>query len=432
MKSFFYSSLFLGGFFYSKMAQADIFSDVVNGVSDVVSGAVEQKQTSSVHIYNMSSYQLLTVNVRHMYSDEYQDSMRFVGPISNGYYMDHRQVEKGQSNVVHYYTGVTTTGLDWWKVEWAWQYNGTGQVCKTNPNNFREVFDTFDNTVVELNTLVGNAASKFDIPGTISTNVQNEFLSMAGVDTNSATASLIRYNMPAQSWVPSQAGMAILAMDVATKTWVNNTKTSGFKQHMLEAQDARDGGVKIEIYDNGVRFVSPSGVSETVYTCQTVQAPKVTLKNSNSNSNYELLGTNNVQFYTKNSNMCLSYMADYSIQTTKQCSHSSTFWSIQGWAPKGSPEKIFMKIINNPSLGVCMAFPDQSTGTALSMYNCDFQFALQNWVYEDNDEEYSQLINQSTGKCAAVYGGSTGEWARLVQEPCSNSEAQLFRVEMTQ
>lgn len=162
---------------------------------------------ANIHIVNDTGEQVRAVSVVHKYSDNY----------SNDHVWD--TLEKGATSdamQVDYNTGAFTTGRDWWLV--AWVSNDGSTLYYTNPHNLRDFVDI-------LESMATSAAS---IVGTV---VTSESGGWGGA-----------------------VGHAIVA------PFVNNAKTSGFKQHILRSEDSV---TQIHISKNEVRWVSPSGTSAT-------------------------------------------------------------------------------------------------------------------------------------------------------------------------
>ena len=164
-------------------------------------------RTGSVVVVNDTGKPVRAVSVVHKYSDNYSDD--HVWPdLEPGAESDPMQVR--------YNTGPFTTGRDWWLV--AWMSEDGHVLFHTDPQNFRDVMDAFETAAPAIATLVGVAAT-----------------SESG------------------GW-GGAAGAAIVA------PFVNSSKTSGFKQHILREEDPL---TRIHIGDRSVVWKSPSGRSET-------------------------------------------------------------------------------------------------------------------------------------------------------------------------
>lgn len=406
---------------YSQSSHANPFGDIVGGLVG------EEQQSTYVSVWNNTSNTTISsVSVQHKYSNEFYEKMQFVGLFSSNYYVDHRQLESGYSNKVRYWTGPTTTGVDWWMVQWS---TTDGRICKTNPQNFREVFDYADQTLAQVNSEVSDLVSRLDIPGIATTYAQDTLLNAVGVDPNSPAGMLSKKLMPSKSWVPNPASNALLALSMSTKTWSNTTSTAGFKQHMLTAQDAGSNGIKIQIYDNEVRFVSPSGTSSTNISCQSLPESKITLKHSGvQKATYT---GNEVAMYISSPNgLCVSFMANGSVALLPCDGQDYQVWYLHPYLTKSTdPNNPDFAVLTNKSSGQqsCLTIPDYSTsdGTWLGMRKCEgenfgtFNPHNQHWDFIDQQANgtVTRIQNQYSAKCMTMTTDASNDV--IFQKSCS-------------
>lgn len=162
---------------------------------------------ANVHVVNDTGERIRAVSIVHKYSDNYANDHVWEA-LERGATSDATQVD--------YNTGAFTTGRDWWLVAWV-SDDGT-TLYYTNPHNLRDFVDLLESVATSAATLVGSL-------------VTSESGGWGGA-----------------------VGHAIVA------PFVNNSKTSGFKQHILRAEDAV---TKIHVTKSEVSWVSPSGTSKT-------------------------------------------------------------------------------------------------------------------------------------------------------------------------
>lgn len=173
------------------------------------------KKTATVKIKNKASYNIISASVVHKYSDNYKNSFNFNESINGN------SLSQGKMTV-EYNVGLLTTGKDWWLVSWVAD-NGKSYI--TNPNNFRILFDFFDNNAEKISQLVRAVVSV-----------------SAGPGAGDAAANLT---------------------NAISSAAFNTESTVGFKQHILREADATEDNLII-IKDDKVLFSSRSGISETV------------------------------------------------------------------------------------------------------------------------------------------------------------------------
>jgi len=190
------------------------------------------KNTAKVKVTNHATAFILSVTIGHKYSDVYKNTHTFEN-IADG-------SSTADSFTVEFNTGLTTTGRDWWIVNWIQRREENGEVileaCHTDPTNFRGVIDF------------------------------SEYWSKVGLDyakIAALKAGVVAAPVSGASSVA--AGIAAAATLHLTGMSMNSESTDGYKQHILRESDVRD-GVEILIANNGrVLFKSASGESETTY-----------------------------------------------------------------------------------------------------------------------------------------------------------------------
>ena len=379
-------------------------------ITSAQAGLFETQRKTYVKVSNQSSSTITAVTVSHKYSDEFKNNMMFIGPVQKGYVLGASNLERGHSNHVDYFTGSGTTGKDWWLVEWS---TNNGYLCKTNPNNFRNVFDSFDGALVDITNASNKMASIFDVKGTVITNAQNQYLEMVGIDPNSVAADLIKTQMPGGSWLPSPVGNAIVALNISQKTWLNNTTTAGYKQHILRSEDEGKGGIKIQIYDNEVRFVSPSGVSTTNVSCKKIPASKHSASSSTGN------GAD--QHKNRLSKRCLSVTTE---GKAAQFSCSSALY--QKWTMKSYTDGSYA-IINKAS-GNCLDVNNGSldNGAEILSFACHYGIN-QRWYKTPLNNGTYALKNVKSGKCLSIYPKQAAiDGSGLTQWTCEYGQNQQW------
>lgn len=163
------------------------------------------KMQCKVAIKNNASFDIKNVYVVHKYSDNYKEKLNFSSVPSGSQSNYH-------NTPVEFNVGFGTTGKDWWYIS----FETSNGLYHSNPNNFRAVFDFFDDAINLTAKIAGKVDKKAAIAGAIATEL------------------------------------------------FNTEKTSGFKQHILRSEDTR---CTINIYNHGkIVISSKSGDSETVYT----------------------------------------------------------------------------------------------------------------------------------------------------------------------
>jgi hypothetical protein len=181
-------------------------------------------QKAYVQVINNTPHSLSGIGLSHKYSDVYNE--KTVWP----------NLQPGQWSSpfeVTYNTGFLTTGRDWW---WVFGHNDADPIGAhsmsqfySDPANFREFFDWLEKSAP---TLIGAALTAAEIL------------------------------QPQLAEVTAVAGVAAEAL---CQAMLNDATTAGYKQHILEDEDA---GKVLQIWINGdgtMNFISPSGRSDTVY-----------------------------------------------------------------------------------------------------------------------------------------------------------------------
>ena len=180
---------------------------------------------ASVVVRNETGKDIVSVQIAHKYSDDYKESLRWFD-LKNG------QTTSGPQTV-RYRTGVGRTGKDWWFV--AWNYVDDDQIHYTDPVNLRGVFDFVERAG---NSIITTATH---IAGIVCT-----------VNSGGLCAP---YALAASATVEG----SVYAL-------LNREGTKGFKQHILEDEDALQTTTIVLKADGTVRFQSNSGNSTTGYT----------------------------------------------------------------------------------------------------------------------------------------------------------------------
>lgn len=173
---------------------------------------------AEVEIVNQTEQKILSVSVVHKYSDNYVNEHTWGIVEPNG--------SSSPPLTVDYHTGALTTGRDWWLVSWLEE---DGNAYMTSPQNFRELFDAIESGLVKAKDLIKNLGE-----------------SLRNKPDDKAQA----------------AGIAMQIINKIVQPLLNNSKTAGFKQHILRAEDA-DKTTQILLFNEKVRFKSNSGESET-------------------------------------------------------------------------------------------------------------------------------------------------------------------------
>ena len=201
------------------------------------SASAKTKRQANAIITNATGKTIVHATIIHKYSDVYKNNRTWAN-LPNGTNTIASPLK------VNYNTGFLTTGKDWWRVQFKL---ANGKMCYTDPNNFREVFDAIDKAALanagvagqKLGTVLGEAAGTY----------------LAGPQ-----------GAVVGEQVGGQAGKA--AANGIANALFNGEATVGFKQHILRTED-ENRTVNITLFSNGkARISSPSGVSNTVYTCE--------------------------------------------------------------------------------------------------------------------------------------------------------------------
>jgi hypothetical protein len=201
------------------------------------SASAKTKRQSNAIVTNATGKTIVYATIIHKYSDVYKNNQTWAN-LPNGSNTTASPLK------VNYNTGFLTTGKDWWRVQFKL---AKGKMCYTDPNNFREVFDAIDKAVLAN---AGVAGEKLG-------NVLGE---AAGTYLAGPPGAVVGEQ------VGGPAGKA--AANGIANALFNGEATIGFKQHILRTED-ENRTVNITLFDNGkARISSPSGVSETVYTCE--------------------------------------------------------------------------------------------------------------------------------------------------------------------
>lgn len=167
---------------------------------------VNQKQ-ANVKIVNDTGARIRAVSIVHKYSDNYTNTKTW-DVLESG--------ARSSAMPVQYNTGAFTTGRDWWWVGWM---SDDGRIFHySNPHNLRSIVDMIEGAATGIASAIGGI-------------------------------------------VTSETGGWGAAVGAAmTAPFVNSSKTIGFKQHILRDEDFE---TLIHISNEGIRWVSPSGTSET-------------------------------------------------------------------------------------------------------------------------------------------------------------------------
>ncbi|PSB50125.1 hypothetical protein [Chamaesiphon polymorphus] len=201
------------------------------------SASASTTRQANAIIVNSTGKTIVHATILHKYSDVFKENRTWAN------------LPNGSSTLtsplkVKYNTGVFTTGKDWWRVQFKF---ANGKMCYTDPNNFREVFDAIDRVIL---TNAGAAGQKLGI--------------LLGEATGTYLAG------PSGAVVGEQIGGTAgkAAANGIASALFNGEATVGFKQHILRTSD-ENRIVNITLLSNGkARISSPSGVSDTVYTCE--------------------------------------------------------------------------------------------------------------------------------------------------------------------
>ncbi len=186
------------------------------------------ERQAKASIDNQTGKTIVHATLLHKYSDDYKNSRTWVNLPSG------RNTSASPLSV-QYRTGVFTTGKDWWRVQWK---VADGKICYTDPNNFRGVFDALDQAAMSVANLFADR---------LGTEVAGQVGAIGGEVTGKAAKD---------------------AANGISKSLFNGEATVGFKQHILRSEDDKK-MVTISLFaNNTARISSPSGISNTVYTCK--------------------------------------------------------------------------------------------------------------------------------------------------------------------
>jgi len=199
-----------------------------------------------VKLTNYATAHIISATIGHKYSSNYKNSITLEN-ISDGN-------TAPQKMHVQYNTGAFTTGKDWWKLDWMQTKEVDGKTvleyCRTNPTNFRSAIDIAESLTKSGLDLAKIAAIKV---------AYTSLKGMAG-----AAAAAGPYGVAAAGTIGATAIATGITAHLVSMS-LNDESTAGFKQHILREDDERD-GIEIQILNNGiVKFISKTGVSETVY-----------------------------------------------------------------------------------------------------------------------------------------------------------------------
>jgi len=162
---------------------------------------------AQVRLCNETGAPIKAVSLVHKYSDNF---------VNHHVWPDLARGATSDGFSVDYNTGALTTGRDWWLVAWV---SADGRTLSySNPHNLRDLIDIFEGMAPAIATAIGAV-------------VTSESGAWGG---------------------PVRAAI--------TAPFVNNAKTSGFKQHILREEDHL---THIHLGTKELRFVSPSGTSTT-------------------------------------------------------------------------------------------------------------------------------------------------------------------------
>jgi hypothetical protein len=196
------------------------------------SASASTERQAKASINNQTGKTIVHVTLLHKYSNDYKNNRTWVN-LPSGHSTSTSPL------TVKYRTGVFTTGKDWWRVQWK---VADGRTCYTDPNNFREVFDALDQVTITTANLFADQLGK-EVAGKVG--------EIGGVVGGEITGKAAK---------DAANGIA--------NSLFNGEKTAGFKQHILRASDDNK-MVTIALFGNNTaRISSPSGISNTVYTCK--------------------------------------------------------------------------------------------------------------------------------------------------------------------
>jgi hypothetical protein len=192
------------------------------------SASASTERQAKASIDNQTGKTIVHVTLLHKYSNDYKNNRTWVNlPSGHNTYTT--------PLTVNYRTGAFTTGKDWWRVQWK---VADGRTCYTDPNNFRVVFDALDQAAMATANLFADQLGK-EVAGQVG-GIGGLVAGKAAQDAANGIASSL----------------------------FNGEATVGFKQHILRSEDDSK-MVTISLFDNNTaKISSPSGISNTVYTCK--------------------------------------------------------------------------------------------------------------------------------------------------------------------
>lgn len=184
-------------------------------------GNKKKQRIADICINNKTNYYVLSLKFSHKYSDVYKDTYCQ----NSSVIVDPHSVVGWTS--VTFNTGRFTTGQDWFHIKWLSidPSNGKCYLNETNPKNFRWLFDAAEK-LVSLDDLIQRESLGF-APESIVFNIES---------------------------------------------------TVGFKKHCLHKNDSyRSEPTNINITNDKVWFISPSGTSSVGYSTRSLNLSIVTL-----------------------------------------------------------------------------------------------------------------------------------------------------------
>lgn len=192
---------------------------------------------AKVKVVNQTGKPIAFVNVVHKY-DDFKDNLIWSGILNSG--------TETSTKIVRFDTG----GLnkDWWLITWV--HTNADRVYLSNPNNFRGAIDKLEK-IAKIGIPITGAIAATSV----------------GVACAVATAGVCGPAAVIESAVAITGAAAAVATLVAAES-LNDNSTKGFKQHNLSSEDEGELTVIYLLKNNQIRFESPSGDSETVYTSE--------------------------------------------------------------------------------------------------------------------------------------------------------------------
>ncbi|KAK2590468.1 hypothetical protein QQS21_011855 [Conoideocrella luteorostrata] len=178
---------------------------------------------------------------------------------------------------VHYETGLTTTGKNWWMVYWLNEEHDT--MYLSNPNNFRKYFDFVDEHTLGVSGAIALAAFGIIAFGVLGP----EIIACAVLNAVICEESYFSYS--AAIWSANLViggivveGAALSTLFLVGNENINKEKTEGFKQHILRTDNETNCTRIIINEDQTIDFKSESGDSSTIFSSilyNSTQAKKV-------------------------------------------------------------------------------------------------------------------------------------------------------------